>query len=106
MGEIKGRDYWEDGEMDTWFLIRLVTACRLPGSVWESRGDENLKVMCEDGIGVIRVPNKHFSPPGKVRSDLVKEMVREARNLGLDLDVGIDMEATRAQPIYGSGGSK
>ncbi|KAH8791216.1 hypothetical protein BGZ57DRAFT_875711 [Hyaloscypha finlandica] len=106
MGEIKGSEYWEDGEMDTWFLIRLVTACRLPGSVWESRGDENLKAMCEDGIGVIRVLNKHFAPPGKVRSDLVKEMVREARNLGLDLDVGIDMDATRAKPIYGSRGSK
>jgi hypothetical protein len=94
MCDIDEIDHPQIGDYDVWFTIRLVEICRGAGGIWNGRGDEELEEMVTNAVQAMKVLNKQFERipnRGTYGADLPNQMVKEAYNLGLDLDIGVDV---------------
>lgn len=95
MGDLSAMCFPSVTNIEAWFTVRLVLACRREGGVWQKRGDKDLEKMCMDAVGLMRVLDKQFERfriRGGYGADLPKEMVKAAHNLELDLDIGVDID--------------
>jgi hypothetical protein len=94
MRDIDKIDHPHIGDYDVWFTVRLVEICRGTGGIWEGRGDEELEEMVTNAAQAMKVLNKQFEriqKRGTYGTDLPNQMVKEAYNLGLELDIGVDV---------------
>lgn len=62
---------------------------------------QHWEAMCEEAVAILMVIKREFSHISITTSGLAKEMVREAKNQGLELDIGFTVWL-RDRRLYGT----
>lgn len=82
------------GDCDAYLTIIVVRTCRLPGGPWAGKGDGELEAMVKDAMQIVKVLNIQFEllpKKGVVGTALPQAMFWEAKKLGHDLNLGVDV---------------